>query len=630
MIKLLRGDDAKHLISLDLPEVAFSEGMTVIFEIGGLKITAPAAPSIEVQFPSTWTALQPCGRLLGSWKIRDRNGNVGTLTKTFPVYLTDDVGETTSGSIVSGNVKPVVDFSDIAELTTSATPGDIKEALNEILKRLKTGLNCLLIALAIPAFSAELTPDTIMDNVPGYATISNVVTAAGVTVGGGTDGAAVTNIVNGIVKGKRDYKDLSYTRDGETYWKITDGEDVVKLTQNESGSSYYGSSKLFWYMVTEKMGNVDFELTLTKGSVASGMIIGQPMGKASKRPIISFNLSGVEGAKKTVTPDFIALKSEVIASTNALGETINEISSKASDAYSLAGDVATLVYGDDCQLVSTNYNSETKMPSLFLRFKIKDETTGEMAWYKVWDELTRWDWLFDNYMPSNYYTKAELDTELDQKADRAWGNYDSTTGNYAPEGFTWISSPSIAIAGGLAYQRILTTEGAVWVLESNGMTTFTGGETNGFFRISDDKGNALFEITKGTEKVVGATANATRTESIDGVTHLFITYNVASAEPPKLEICRKLTRDTAPDWKLEDDDNCPARVSWTGSSGAWIAEVYGKTAEPSLFVKGTYKQGAKDMIKNSAPVSFTEIVIDGVTYKVKVETMNGKKVLVLE
>ena len=309
MIKLLRGDDAKHLISLDLPEVAFSEGMTVIFEIGGLKVTAPAAPSIEVQFPSTWTALQPCGRLLGSWKIRDRNGNIGTLTKTFPIYLTDDVGEITSGSIVSGNVKPVVDFSDIAELTTSATPGDVKTALNESLRRLKSGLSCLLIAFAIPAFSAELTPDTIMDKVPGYATISNVVAAAGVTVGGGTDGAAVTNIVNGIVKGKRDYKDLSYTRDDETYWEVTDGEDVVKLERN--GSSYYGSSTSYWYVVTEEMGKVNLELTLTKGSVASGMIIGQPMEMASVRPIISFNLLGVKGVKKTFTPDTIALKSEI-------------------------------------------------------------------------------------------------------------------------------------------------------------------------------------------------------------------------------------------------------------------------------------------------------------------------------
>ena len=258
MIKLLRGDDAKHLITLDLPEVAFSEGITVIFEIGGLKITAPAAPSIEVQFPSTWTALQPCGRLLGSWKIRDRNGNIGTLTKTFPVYLTDDVGEITSGSIVSGNVKPVVDFSDIAELTTSATPSDVKAALNEILRRLKTGLSCLLITLAIPAFSDELTPDTIMDEVPGTTTLSNLVSAAGVTVGGGTDGNAVTNIATGLlhhkvfpeVDRKRDIDELGYGKpvveDFADFIVTVEGEEPVRVPWNHAWQCYqlYGKNMI--------------------------------------------------------------------------------------------------------------------------------------------------------------------------------------------------------------------------------------------------------------------------------------------------------------------------------------------------------------------------------------------------
>lgn len=313
-------------------------------------------------------------------------------------------------------------------------------------------------------------------------------------------------------------------------------------------------------------------------------------------------------------------------------EVVTDISGVASqedvdEALSLAGDLANLVFGDDCRLISTYYNSITRMPYLSLQFKMKDEVTGTNFWYKVWDEMTRFNHIIDHHLPTNYYNKTEIDVALDEKADRAWGHYDSHTGNYSPDGFTWISSPSIAIAGGLAYQRILTTEGAVWVLESNGMTTFTGGETNGYFRISDDKGNALFEITKGTEQIVGATAGSVRTENIDGITHLYITYNVSSSEHPKLEICRDLK---AKDWKTESDDGCAANVVWTGSSGAYVAEVYGKTTEPSLFVQATYKKGAKDMIKNSAPVLFTEIVIDGTTYKVKVETMNSKKVLVLE
>lgn len=293
--------------------------------------------------------------------------------------------------------------------------------------------------------------------------------------------------------------------------------------------------------------------------------------------------------------------------------------------------VESFVVGDDCQLISTNYNSITKLPSLLLRFRIKDEATGEMIWYKVWDEMTRWNWLTDTFLPTNYYNKAQIDAALDNKADRAWGHYDSHTGSYAPDGFTWVSSKNIAIAGGLAYQRILTTEGAIWVLTSNGITTYTGGETNGYFRISDDKGKAIFEITKGTETLQGATSWVKSAEQINGYTHLYLDYYVESPKHPTIEVCTDLNK---LDWKSETDSECLANVVWTGESGHYKAEVWGKQPFTALFVQAKYLTGAKDVIRNVAPVAFTEIVIGGVTYKCKVGTATvdgaSKKVLVLE
>ena len=305
------------------------------------------------------------------------------------------------------------------------------------------------------------------------------------------------------------------------------------------------------------------------------------------------------------------------------------IKADAAEALDLAVDVAALVYGDDCQLVSTNYNSATKIPSLFLRFKIKDEETGEMGWRIVWNEMTRWDWLTNEYLPTNFYNKVQVDAALEQKADRAWGHYDSHTGAYAPDGFTWISSPKIAIAGGMAYQRVLMTEGAIFVLTSNGMTTFTGGETNGFFRISDDKGKTLFEITKGTESLQGATSWVKGAEQINGYTHLYIDYYVESPRHPTIEVCTDLNR---LDWKTEDDPGCLANVVWTGESGHYKADVWGKQPFTVLFVQAKYLTGAKDVIKYNAPVEFgSSIVIGGTTYNnLRVEEMNGKKVLVVD
>ena len=289
--------------------------------------------------------------------------------------------------------------------------------------------------------------------------------------------------------------------------------------------------------------------------------------------------------------------------------------------------VAALVYGDDCRLIATNYNSSTKIPSLTVQFKLKDDATGTNLWYTVYDELRWWNWLTKEHLPSNYYSRAEIDTRLDEKADRAWGFYDSHSGGYAPDGYTWISSPKIALAAGMAYQRILTTSGAIWVLESNGLVTEVGGESDtGFFRISDDKGKALFEITKGSEQIAPANAGGCTTRTEMGIVHLDIPYFVESSEHPKIQVSRDLKT-----WYEEGDSACPANVSWSGQSGAYVADVWGKQPEPKLFVQATYKKGAEDKIVNSAPVEFTKLVIGGVTYSnLKDEVIDGKKVLVVE
>ena len=295
-------------------------------------------------------------------------------------------------------------------------------------------------------------------------------------------------------------------------------------------------------------------------------------------------------------------------------------------------DLSALVIGDDCQLVSTNYDSKVHMPHLYLRFKIKDEATGSNDWQVVWREMTRWDWLLDTYLPTNYFTKAEVTAKLEQKADRAWGHYDSHTGMYAPEGFTWISSPQIALAANMAYQRVVTTGGAIFVLTSTRMTTTLGGDptsTNGFFRISDDKGNAIFEITKGSESVQPAMAGGITTETIGGNTILHVPYNIDCVEHPKLYCTRSIDSHLV-DWKAEDESGCPALVTWSGSKGAWMAEVRPYTPSTAFFVQATYKEGGKDTIKHYAPIELTTIYIKGTNYPINIEVMNGKKVLVLE
>lgn len=305
---------------------------------------------------------------------------------------------------------------------------------------------------------------------------------------------------------------------------------------------------------------------------------------------------------------------------------VGEISGAASSSAvsSLQSQVTVIgahLNAEDSRFVVTNYNSTTKMGEASAEVKIDDN------WIVIWREMTRWNWFLYTYLPTNYYNKAEVDALLAEKADRAWGFYDSHTGNYAPDGYTWISSPYVAISGGLAYQRTITAEGAVWVLESNGLVTETGGTvSNGFFRISDDEGGALFEIIKGDKRTVGATAGSVRQSNAYTITHLYISYPIDSAEHPTLEVCTSLT---LKDWEPESSADCAANVTWTGSRGNWEVEVWGKNAYTQLFIKATYETGGETYIRNNAPVGMSSIMLNGVKYNLGTATISGNTVLTL-
>ena len=296
----------------------------------------------------------------------------------------------------------------------------------------------------------------------------------------------------------------------------------------------------------------------------------------------------------------------------------------AAAGASLQTQVTTIgahLNAEDARFVVTNYNSVTHTPEAYVEIKLPDN-----SWSRIWSEMTRWNWLTGTYLPGNFYTQKAIDTKLAEKADRAWGFYDSTTGAYAPDDYTWISSPKIAIAANLVYQRTVTAEGAIWVLESNGTVTETGGMTNGFFRISDDEGNSLFEIVKGNKRTVGADASSCQTVAGFTPTKLQISYSIVSDVHPTIYVCNSLSTQA---WKAEDDADCVANVSWSGASGAWVAQVQGKSAYSSLFVKATYEVGGETYISNSAPVSMQYLMLGGVKYAIGTATISGHTVLTL-
>ncbi len=273
--------------------------------------------------------------------------------------------------------------------------------------------------------------------------------------------------------------------------------------------------------------------------------------------------------------------------------------------------------GDDVRITVTNYYGSIDLPAVYIEQKMDADDDHSENWFKIiWDERTRWNAFLSDY--------AAVTNEVAQnKADRAWGVYDSSSGEYSPDGLLQLSQDQIVIASGMAYQKTVTAGGcSVWVLKSTTPTTVSGELENGYFRIQDGDGNPLFEIVKGDKRVVGAVA--TDVQASGGA--MTVRYNSVSDEHPTMEVCTDLR--TA-DWQTEDACTV-ARVTWSGSSGAWVATVTPVGAPSAMFAKASYEAGGNTYIRNHVASSLDKVVVGGTEYTVTVQTVNGKKLLVLE
>lgn len=317
-------------------------------------------------------------------------------------------------------------------------------------------------------------------------------------------------------------------------------------------------------------------------------------------------------------PDVAAIGDDATNYTDSVaGELSNSINQKYSKSSGdqLAQQVSAIgahLNGEDARFVVTNYDSTTRIPEAYVEVKVSND------WLRVWDEGTRW----------NQYEvwKTNVDAELSMKADRAWGVYDSETGGYSPAGFTQVSSSNILIASGMAYQRTVTSAGAVWVLQCNQGVAQLGGDTNGYFKIMDSDGNSQFEVVKGDRREMGCDASGITLDTSASPNNVIIPYSVVSEEHPTLYITERLE---TPNWKAETDADCIGTVTWTGSSGAYVATVHPKLAYPSMFIRATYMVGGETYIKNNAPVKMDSIILNGTKYYLGTATIDGHTVLTL-
>lgn len=277
-------------------------------------------------------------------------------------------------------------------------------------------------------------------------------------------------------------------------------------------------------------------------------------------------------------------------------------------AADLPVEVYRLVAGTNVVDVITNYDSVVHTPARYLQ-----QLDTNNVWHTIWDERTRHAETLASAVAA---VTSATNALAAAKADRAWSKYTSAYGYDAPEGTTWISTPTTVIAGGYDYQRTITSSGQYWFLTSNGMAAnFQQGATNAYLDISAADGTPIFRIEKTDAVLVGVDASGI---SMSGSTAT-VSVPIVAGSHPFARVCTNLVNAT---WYKEDENGMPAgspaSVSWSGSSGAYVATVnFGSSRQGFCFFE-YLQEGSTKIINNGVTDLSGGIIYNGVKYTPRV------------
>ena len=319
-------------------------------------------------------------------------------------------------------------------------------------------------------------------------------------------------------------------------------------------------------------------------------------------------------------PDLYNATDLIVASTNAAEAVAAPLRQDISDLRTESSLVYRLYQGSNVVAEVTNYNSQVNAPELKIM-----QLNESNEYITVWAETNG---LARTLARAREYADGATNALRDVYAPRAWSRTSSGLGSDVPDGMTWVSTEKFVIAGGLEFEKHVTSGGAIWLLESNGMAADFHATSNNaaFLDISAGDGTSIFRIEKTDSFLVGVNVDSV---SVDGST-LVCGVGVVAAEHPLVRVKAQLTDAS---WSKEEDGTTSggvttlsglATVEWSGGTGNWTCRITNLTGGNSLFAQMEYLQEGGTKIVNTAPIDVTPGILctDGI-HKVRPVYNNG-------
>ncbi len=283
---------------------------------------------------------------------------------------------------------------------------------------------------------------------------------------------------------------------------------------------------------------------------------------------------------------------------------------------SQTGELWNYLMAENFRATITNYDSVAHAPEASFEYRMSTNDPFRVVW-------TETNGLARTFTAATNAAIAAAKAEIAKPDNRAWGRYDSQTGEAAPDGVVTVSAAGgMMIGSGMQYTSIAASGGQYWVLTSTDPVLCATG-TNGVFEIRDSGGNNVMTVRKGDKRLVPAPASAVSTTS----SSIVITYAIESDEHPVIE-CTDDLKDGA--WTEAGDTGAAFGAAvWTGDSGAWTATIPRGDGTCGFF-RASYWAGGGTVVEYGAAIHLTTIDIGGHQYTVGTATINGKTVLTLE
>lgn len=273
---------------------------------------------------------------------------------------------------------------------------------------------------------------------------------------------------------------------------------------------------------------------------------------------------------------------------------------------------------ENFRVVVTNYDSAVHPPVASFEYRM---TTNE-AFRTVWTETNGQNRAIATATNLAHQAAKQL---VDDPANRAWGKYDSETGEASPEGVIQATAPGGLIVGGGQRWSQISAESGWWIITSTDQKLCRTG-TNGVFSIIGSDGQEAIRIVKGSKVTVPAPADGISVAS--GVCN--VTYAVEAEQHPTAQFASALGGEAGTVWYNEDDPDCPVTMAWSGTSGNYVL-TFDTAGLSHGFVQATYEQGQESYTSfGGAGLELTKIRIGGKVYTVGTATIDGKTVLTLE